>query len=189
MSCRDPSVRGSVVAAPFTLVTWEYTWLYDGSTPTTFFSLAKADPTTSRISPDPAAIITFSGFTPWCLAISSTMPPSGYPYRFAYLNALVMAFITESCGPYGFSLLASFANASYSSIVEGPRRGPGCCESRPTMPWAHSSSSGLRPRTPNVVATPPTKPRRESESFTRMTSLLGRVCHPERSEGSALTVL
>jgi hypothetical protein len=71
-------VSGSVIAAPFTLVTCEYTWLYDGSTPTTFLPLpANAEPTTSRISPDPAPSMTFSGFTPWCFAISSTMPPSG----------------------------------------------------------------------------------------------------------------
>src|SRR3954470_24727721 len=116
ISCRWSSSNGTVNADPFTLVTCWYTWLNDGSTPTTFFPFdAKADPTTSRISPEPAAIMTLSGRTPWCFAISSTIPPSGYPYRLAYLKAPVIAFMTDSGGPYGFSLNDSLANESYSS--------------------------------------------------------------------------
>src|ERR1035437_737880 len=70
-----------------------------------------------------------------------------------------MAFITESGGPYGFSLNESFAYESYSSSEGRTRAAPpcGCC-----VACANRSIDGLRPITPTAVATPPTNLRRET---------------------------
>src|ERR1035437_1255531 len=70
-----------------------------------------------------------------------------------------MAFITESGGPYGFSLNESFAYESYSSSEGRTRAAPpcGCC-----VAGANRSIDGLRPITPTAVATPPTNLRRET---------------------------
>src|ERR1035437_6609740 len=77
-----------------------------------------------------------------------------------------MAFITESGGPYGFSLNESFAYESYSSSDGRTRAAPpcGCC-----VACANRSIEGLSPITPMAVATPPTNLRRETAIFSSTT--------------------
>src|SRR5690242_12077429 len=67
--------------------------------------------------------------------------------------------MTESGGPYGFSLFASLAKPSYSS--SGPVRGSGMDPTTARL-RAQSSLCGASPMAPNAVATPPTNPRRDT---------------------------
>src|SRR5262245_60026284 len=118
----------------------------------------------------------FSFFTPWCLASSPTRLPSGYPYRFEYFQALVIAFITDSGGPQQFSLLERCANESQSSLPMAGRPAraagcvPGCCANR--------SASGFAPRYPTAAATPPMNFRRETlmePPSTQIAPILARI--------------
>src|SRR5206468_11551200 len=83
--------------------------------------------------------------------------------RLAYLNAEFIAFITDSGGPYGFSLLESFANASYSST--DARRGRACAPGIVPRLCA-SASTAPTFRYPNAAAIVPTKLRRHTACCT-----------------------
>src|SRR5207253_5497250 len=79
-----------------------------------------------------------------------------------------MAFITDSGGPYGFSLFASFANASYSSSEAC--RGAACPAGIAPRVWA-SRSAAPTFNAPIAAATLPTKLRRDTACFTFIRSL------------------
>src|SRR5207302_5096549 len=96
------------------------------------------------------------------------MPPSGLPYRLAYLNAWFIAFMTDSGGPYGFSLLDSLANASYSSTEARGRAA--CAPGTALRPCANTSATPTF-RDPRAAATVPTKLRRETARFTSIRPL------------------
>src|SRR6516225_8780086 len=101
------------------------------------------------------------------------MFPSGYPYRFEYFHAEVIAFMTESGGPQQFSLLDRCAKESQSSIPDAADRAraaaPGafcCCAKR--------STSGPTPRYPTAAATPPMNLRRETLMVPPCPGILAR---------------